>query len=92
MEMDSHAVGRGDSTDVVSGSDGTSDGSLLLVVSDALSGEVSSSSLGDLEDDRGLVVTSGFKSGYDGRGRGDVLKRRIKMRRPSQRKFLEMAS
>jgi len=72
VENDGDAVGRGDSTDVVSGGDGTSDGSLLLVVSDTLSGEVSSSSLRDLEDDRGLVVTSGLKSGYDSRGRGDV--------------------
>lgn len=70
---DLHAVGGGDGADVVSGSDGTSDGSLLLVVGDTLSGEVGSSSLGDLKDDGSLVVTGGFKGGNNGRGGGDVL-------------------
>ena len=73
----------------MSGSDGTSDGSLLLVVCDTLSGEVSSSSLRNLEDDGGLVVTSGLKSGYDGRGRGDVLNDELRMRRSSQRNLLK---
>lgn len=67
----------------MSGSDGTSDRSLLLVVGYTLTGEVSGTSLRDLEDDGGLVVASGFKSSDDGRGGGDVL-RKVEKRVSSQ--------
>lgn len=73
----SHSVGGGDRTDVVGGSDGTSDGSLLLVVLEALATEEGGSTLGDLEDDGGLGVAGTLKGGNDGRGRRNVLSIKI---------------
>lgn len=56
----------------MSASDGTSDGSLLVLVVDTLTGEVSSTSLGDLDDDRRLDVTGSLEDGVDDRRRGNV--------------------
>lgn len=55
--MHLHAVCLGDGPDMVSGSDGTKGGSLLVAVGQALAGEVSSAALRDLDDDRCLDVT-----------------------------------
>ena len=41
-------VGGGNSADVVSGSNGTGDGSLLVLVVDTLTGEVGGTTLGNL--------------------------------------------
>lgn len=48
VKDDGDTVGRGNSADVVSGSNGTSDGSLLVLVVDTLTGEVGSTTLGNL--------------------------------------------
>ena len=53
---DVHAVLLGDSTDVVGRGNGTKDGGLLLVVGEALAGEVRASTLRDLEDYGSLDV------------------------------------
>lgn len=46
-----HPVGLGHETSVVGSADGTDDGSLLLIIGEALSGEVGSSALRNLDDD-----------------------------------------
>ena len=51
-----HAVLLCDGADVVGGSDGACDGSLLLVIGKAFAGEEGSAALGDLDDDGGLDV------------------------------------
>lgn len=56
----------------MSASDGTSDGSLLVLVVDTLTGEVSGTSLGDLDDDGRLDVSGSLEDGVDDRRRGDV--------------------
>jgi hypothetical protein len=65
MEDDGHAVDGGNAADVVGTGDGTGDGSLSLLgaVLDALAGEVGTATLGSLEDNRGLGVTSSLKGG-----------------------------
>lgn len=54
------------------GGDGTLDGGVLAGVGDTLTCEVSGTTVGGLQDDWGLVVTSGFQSCDDGGGGGDV--------------------
>ena len=66
------AVCWSNSADVVGSSNGTSDGSLLVTVLDTLTGEVSRTALGDLEDDWGLGVTGGLERSDNSRGGGDV--------------------
>jgi len=75
---DGDSVSGGNGSDKGGGSDGSGDGSLLLVrvVLDSLSGPEGGSSLGDLEDDGRLEVSGGLESGVGGRGRGDVLSSR----------------
>lgn len=53
----SHAVSFGNGSDVVGSGYCTGDRSLLLVIREALSGKVCSSSLGNLEDNRGFDVS-----------------------------------
>jgi hypothetical protein len=48
VENDGDTVGGGNGADVVSGSNGTGDGSLLVLVVDTLTGEVGSTTLGNL--------------------------------------------
>jgi hypothetical protein len=79
VKDDGDTVGGGDGADVVSGSDGTGDGSLLLVVLDTLTGEEGGTTLGDLENDGGLRVAGTLKGGDDGRGRGNVLQFALKV-------------
>lgn len=72
VEDDGDAVEGSDGADEVGGRDGTADGGLLLVVGDALSGKVSGTTLGDLEDDGRLGVAGGLEGGVGGGGGGDV--------------------
>lgn len=68
-----HAVVGSNGTDEVGSSDGTSDGSLLVVVLQALSGEESGTTLRNLEDDRGVDVSGSLKTSIDNGRRSDVL-------------------
>lgn len=67
-------VGRGNSPNEVCGSNGTSDGSLLLLgaVLDTLAGPEGGTALRDLQDDGRVQVPSGFHGGVGGGRRGDV--------------------
>lgn len=65
-------VCRCNGADVVSTSDTTGNGSLLVLVSNTLSSEVCSTTLGHLEDDWGLGIASSLEGCNDGRGRGNV--------------------
>lgn len=73
VEDDGDTVGGGDAADVVGSGDTTGDGGVLAVVADTLTGEVGSTTVGDLEDDGGLVVTGGLEGRDDDGRRGDVL-------------------
>ena len=76
-----NAVDGGNGADVVSGGNGTGDGSLALLsrVLDALAGEEGSTTLGSLEDDGSLLVASSLE-GSDGSARGgDVAGRDSKL-------------
>ena len=48
VEDNGDTVGGGNGADVVSGSNGTGDGSLLVLVVDTLTGEVGGTTLGNL--------------------------------------------
>jgi hypothetical protein len=74
VENDGNAVGGSNGTDVVSSGDGTGNGGGLAVIANALTGEVSSTTLGDLQADGGLLVASSLEGSDDGGGGGDVLK------------------
>lgn len=65
-------VGWSNGLDVVSSSDGTSDRSVLVSVGNTLTGKVSSTTLGSLQDDWGLVVTSSLQSSDNGGRRSNV--------------------
>ena len=77
VEDDGDTVGGGDAADVVGSGDTTGDGGVLAIVADTLTGEESSTTVGDLEDDGGLVVTGSLEGGNDDGGRGDVLNRSV---------------
>ena len=51
-----HSVGGSNGADVVCGRDSASDGSLLLIVGEALAREVRTTTLGNLEDNRRLDI------------------------------------
>lgn len=68
VQNDGNAVAGSNRANVVRSGGGTSDRSLLLVVGKTLTSEVGSATLRQLQDDRRLRVTSGFKSGV-GHGR-----------------------
>ena len=70
-QNDLHAVLLGDSTDVVGRGNGTKDGGLLLVVGEALAGEVRASTLRDLEDYGSLDVPAMGIREKEIRGQGD---------------------
>jgi hypothetical protein len=72
VEDNGDAVGWGESADILGTGDGTSDGSGLVLVVNALAGEVGSTTLRELEDDGRLGVTGSLESSDDGRGRGNV--------------------
>jgi hypothetical protein len=72
VEDDRDAVGGSDSTNVVSSCNRTSDRRLLVLVADTLAGEVSSTTLADLEDDGRFGVTGSLKRRNDGRGGSHV--------------------
>lgn len=60
------AVSLGDGADILSTSDGTNDGGLLVLVAQALTGEVGRATIGELDNDWGLDVACGFKCSVDG--------------------------
>lgn len=72
VKDDWDAVCWSNSADVVCSSNGTSDGGLLVAVLDTLTGEVSGTTLGNLEDDWGLGVTGSLESSNASRGGGNV--------------------
>jgi len=69
VENDGNAILLCDRSDVVGGCFGSGDGGLLLVVSEPLSSEIRTSSLGYLENDGRLNIPCGFQGGVSG-GRG----------------------
>jgi hypothetical protein len=72
VQNDGNAVDGGDGADVVSSRNSSGDGSLLVLVVDALSSEEGGSSLRSLEDDWRLGIASGLESRNDGGGRCDI--------------------
>ena len=74
VKDDGDVVGGGHATDVVGSGNGTSDGGLLAVVAHTLTGEESSTTLGDLQDNRAFLVTSSLERSDNSRGGGDVLR------------------
>lgn len=74
VHNDGDTVGRSDSSNKVGSSDGTGDGSLLLfsAVLDTLAGPEGGTTLGNLQDDGRLQVSSGFHGSVGGGRRGDV--------------------
>jgi hypothetical protein len=72
VKDDGDAVGGSNRTDVVASGNGTSDRGLLVLVGHTLTGEVSGTAVGELENDGRLGVTGSLERGYDGGGRGHV--------------------
>jgi hypothetical protein len=58
VQNDGNAIGLGDLANVVGTSDGSEDGGGLTLVRDTLSGVESSTTVGELDDNGRLVVTS----------------------------------
>jgi hypothetical protein len=71
-ELTWDAVCGRNGADVVGTSDSTLDGSALVLVVDALSGEVCGTTLAHLEDDGRLAIPRGLERGNDRRGGGYV--------------------
>ena len=65
LKFHSHAVDRSNASDEVSSGNGTSDGSLLLVVGNTFTGKVGGTTLRDLKDDGGVDIPSGLETGID---------------------------
>ena len=72
VKDDRDAVGGSDGTDVVGSGDGTLYRGELVLVVDALAGEVGSATLGCLEDDGCLCIAGSFKGSDHSGGRGNV--------------------
>jgi hypothetical protein len=72
MQHDRNAVQRSYGSDIVCGSNGASDASLLILVPDTLSGEVGGTTLAGLEDDRAALISGGFESSDDGGAGSDI--------------------
>lgn len=72
VENNWDAVCGSNSADVVGTGDSTLDGSALVLVVDALSGEVCGTTLAHLEDYRRLRIAGSLETGNDGRGGSDV--------------------
>lgn len=73
VQNDGDAVGRGNAADVVGSGNTTSNGGSLALVAHTLTGEVSGTTLGKLQDDGGLGIAGSLEGGNNGGGRGDVL-------------------
>lgn len=69
VDDDGDAVDGGDGSDELSGGNGSLDGGGLVLVVDTLTGKVSGTSLGHLDDDGRLVGSGGLQNGDNG-GRG----------------------
>jgi hypothetical protein len=73
VKDDGDVVGSRDATDVVGSGNGTGNGGLLAVVAHTLTSEESGTTLGDLQNNGAVLVTSSLE-GRDNSGRGgDVL-------------------
>jgi hypothetical protein len=72
VQDDGDTVGGSDRADVVGSRNGTSNRSSLVSVAHTLAGEVSGTTLGHLDDDGGLGITSSLQRSNDGGGRSDV--------------------
>jgi hypothetical protein len=72
VEDDGDTVGGGHATDVVGSGDTTSDGGSLVAVGNTLTGEESSTTLGELQDNGALLVTGSLEGGNNGGRRSDV--------------------
>ena len=72
VENNGNAIGGCNGTHVEGASNGTGDGAFLLLVCDALPGEVGSPSIGELEDDRRLCVSGRLECCDDCGRRGHV--------------------
>ena len=72
VEDDWNAVGWSDGADVVRGGDGTLYRGGLVLVVDALAGEVGSTTLGGLEDDWSLRIAGSFEGSDNSGRRGNV--------------------
>lgn len=72
VEDNGDAVGRSDRANVVGSSDSASNRSGLVTVGNALAGEVSSTTLGGLQDDGRLGIAGSLESGDDSRAGGYV--------------------
>jgi hypothetical protein len=80
VEDNGDVIGGGHATDVVGSGNGTSDGSLLAIVGDTLTGEESSTALGDLQDNGALLVTGSLEGSDNSGGGGDVLEELLVIR------------
>jgi hypothetical protein len=69
VKDDGDVVGGSNATDVVGSGNGTSNGTTLVTVGNTLTGEESSTTLGELQDNGALLVT-GSLEGSDHSGRG----------------------
>jgi hypothetical protein len=74
VEDDRDTVSGGDAADVVGSGDGASNGGLLVSVAHTLTGEVGSTTLGDLQNDGAVLITGSFERSDNGGGGGDVLR------------------
>ena len=72
VQDDGNAIARGNAADVVGSGNTTGNGSVLTVVAHPLSGKVGSTTVGQLQDDGALLVTSRLESRDDHRRRSDV--------------------
>ena len=79
VEDDGDTVDGGDAADVVGGGDTTSDGGVLAIVGDTLTGEVSGTTVRDLEDDGALGVTGSLEGRNDDGGGSNVHSRNGKV-------------
>jgi hypothetical protein len=79
VQDDGDTVDGGDAADVVGGGDTTSDGGVLAIVGDTLTGEVSGTTVRDLEDDGALGVTGSLEGRNDDGGGSNVHSRNGKV-------------
>src|SRR5579871_3074031 len=72
MKDDWNAICRSYTTDVVSSCNSSCNTRLLVFVVDTFAAEVRSSTLTGLEDDRAVLITGSFESGYHSRTGSDI--------------------
>ena len=75
VQDDGDTVGGGNAADEMGTSNATGDGRLLAIVTDALAGEVSSTALGQLQNDGAVLIAGSLERGHGGGRGGYVLDR-----------------